>query len=141
MSNTNTVTDYPLPPYVYKILPSPPPTPLPSALPLSDLDRHDGFIHLSTAAQVPTTASLFFASARALSLLKVDTRKTRQAGGTYRWVEGMPGCPHLYAGTEGEWVELGSGNVSDWTEVRREEGQSWEEAFKGLNEAGWLVDE
>ncbi|KAI9058190.1 hypothetical protein FKP32DRAFT_1582397 [Trametes sanguinea] len=140
MSSANIVTDYPLPSYVYKILPSPPPSPLPAALPLSDLDRQDGFIHLSTAAQVPATASLFFASATALSLLKVDTRKTRESGGTYKWVEGMPGCPHLYAGKEGEWVALGSGNVVDWKEVRRAEGQSWEEAFKGLNSA-WLVDE
>ncbi|KAI8986195.1 hypothetical protein BD414DRAFT_487942 [Trametes punicea] len=102
-STTHIVDSYPLSTYVYKILPAPPPTPLPAALPLSDLDRHDGFVHLSTAAQVPTTAALFFAPHASLALLKVDTRRTREQGGVYRWVEGMPGCPHLYAAREGEW--------------------------------------
>ncbi|KAH9889815.1 hypothetical protein C8Q73DRAFT_653476 [Cubamyces lactineus] len=140
-SNTTTTTAYPLPSYVYKILPSPPPTPLPAALPLSDLDRQDGFIHLSTAHQIPTTASLFFGAHRSLALLKVDARKTRAQGGVYRWVEGLPGCPHLYAPREGEWIDLGSENVVGWREVSREEGQGWEEALKGLEQEGWLVDE
>ena len=42
----------PLPQYLYKILPSAPPSPIPADYPLSDLDRNDGFIHFSTAAQV-----------------------------------------------------------------------------------------
>ncbi|KAI0755142.1 hypothetical protein C8Q80DRAFT_1073108, partial [Daedaleopsis nitida] len=132
-----------IPPYVYKILSSPAPPPLPPALPLSELDRTDGFIHLSTAAQVPTTASLFFAPARTLYLLKVDTRATLAAGGVYRWVAGLPGCPHLYAPREGEWVDLGSGNVvgPGAREVGRAEGQTWEDALKGVQEEGWLVDE
>ncbi|KAI0643158.1 hypothetical protein C8Q79DRAFT_210982 [Trametes meyenii] len=145
---TNTASPtYPLPPYVYKILPSPPPSPLPAALPLSDLDREDGFIHLSTAAQTPTTASLFFAAHTALTLLKVDTRATVRApeeggpGGVYKWVEGLPGCPHLYASAEGAWVDLGSGNVRGWREVHRGDGQEWGEVLKGLCDEGWLVDE
>jgi uncharacterized protein (DUF952 family) len=44
----------PLPKYIYKIVPADP-QPLPEALPLSDLDRNDGFLHLSTAAQVQLT--------------------------------------------------------------------------------------
>jgi len=44
----------PLPEFVYKITPTPPPDPIPEAYPLSDLDRTDGFVHLSTAWQVST---------------------------------------------------------------------------------------
>ncbi|RDX49932.1 hypothetical protein OH76DRAFT_1403176 [Lentinus brumalis] len=155
------LTTYPLPTYIYKILATPPPAPIPPVLPLSDLDAQDGFIHLSTAAQIPITASLFFASAGELWLLKVDTRKT---DGVYRWVEGMPGCPHLYAvapGTDAAgyvveaeastgtgtgartrtWADLGSANVVGSRAVKRAEGQTWEDAFKGPRDEGWLVDE
>ncbi|CCF46097.1 hypothetical protein CH063_14959, partial [Colletotrichum higginsianum] len=41
-----------MPQYLYKIVPEAPPSPLPAEYPLSDLDRNDGFIHLSTADQV-----------------------------------------------------------------------------------------
>jgi hypothetical protein len=42
----------PLPKYVYKIIPTPPPNPIPETYPLSLLDQKDGFVHLSTAKQV-----------------------------------------------------------------------------------------
>lgn len=42
----------PLPTHIYKILDAKPEDPLPAALPVSELDRKDGFVHLSTAAQV-----------------------------------------------------------------------------------------
>jgi hypothetical protein len=41
----------PLPKYIWKILDSDP-SPLPEGLPLSDLDKGDGYIHLSTPDQV-----------------------------------------------------------------------------------------
>ena len=41
-----------LPKYVYKIIPTAPPEPLPAEYPLSELDQNDGFVHLSTAEQV-----------------------------------------------------------------------------------------
>lgn len=41
-----------LPKYVYKILDVEPPSPIPEAFPPSELDKADGFIHLSTASQV-----------------------------------------------------------------------------------------
>ena len=135
-----TTTEYPLPTYVYKILSDAPPSPIPAVLPLSELDRKDGFIHLSNASQVPITASLFFTSSTELGLLKIDTRKTLEAGGSYKWAKELPGCPHLYAKEEGEWVDLGSGNVVDSAVVRRNDGQTWEDAFKTLQEGGWLVD-
>jgi hypothetical protein len=41
----------PLPKYIYKIVSEEPAYPLPAEYPLSELDKNDGFIHLSTAAQ------------------------------------------------------------------------------------------
>lgn len=43
------------PKYVYKIVPNAPPEPIPQEFPLSDLDKQDGFIHLSTGQQVRHT--------------------------------------------------------------------------------------
>ncbi|KAJ1326237.1 DUF952 domain-containing protein [Microdochium nivale] len=48
------------PTYVYKIVPAQPPSPLPTDLPLSELDRADGFIHMSTAQQVSLFVFLIF---------------------------------------------------------------------------------
>jgi len=50
--STGLVPPSPLPEFVYKITPEAPPDPIPEAYPLSDLDRQDGFIHMSTAWQV-----------------------------------------------------------------------------------------
>ena len=64
MSATTTTAgvDPPFPPYVYKILSEEPPDPLPHTLPLTPLDKEDGFIHLSIGKRVPLTAALYFAS-------------------------------------------------------------------------------
>ena len=138
----------PLPEYIYKIFPNTSPyqgvpIPIPSSweCPQTEVDARDGFVHLSTAAQVPVTARLFFADADALWILCVDAAAATGGGGggVFRWVEGMPGCPHLYAAEDGRWVDLGIGNVRGEREVRRGEGQSWEEAFRVLD--GWMVDE
>lgn len=50
------------PRYIYKLVPSSSPVhvPLPDRLPVSDLDKRSGFIHLSTALQVPNTLKTFF---------------------------------------------------------------------------------
>lgn len=53
----------PLPKYIWKILDSDP-SPLPEGLPLSDLDRGDGFIHLSTPEQVGSDLPRFKAPER-----------------------------------------------------------------------------
>ena len=42
----------PLPEFVYKIIPSAPPDPIPDSYPLSELDQKDGFVHLSASWQV-----------------------------------------------------------------------------------------
>lgn len=133
----------PPPTYLYKILPSAPPSPLPSRLPLSDLDRNDGYIHLSTSEQVPGTADKFFSDANELWLLRLDYATVAKgvsnegdipgvegkAAGTMdheraeiKWEEVGRGCfAHLYGG------DLGVGNVESVIRVERK--GSWGESL------------
>ena len=59
------------------------------------IDRHDGFIHFSTAAQVEETAARHFAGAAGLVLVAVDAGRL---GETLRWEPSRGGnlFPHLY---------------------------------------------
>ncbi|KAH8726537.1 hypothetical protein GQ44DRAFT_613514 [Phaeosphaeriaceae sp. PMI808] len=120
----------PLPVFLYKILPSAPPSPLPSCLPLSDLDRKDGYIHLSTSEQVASTADKYFGEFSELWLLKFNY-EVLAAGtdgngkvkpdqeGELKWEDVGRGCfPHLYN------ANLGSGNV--------------EEAIRVVKKGSWL---
>lgn len=123
----------PLPTYLYKILPSAPPSPLPARLPLSELDRNDGYIHLSTSEQVPGTADKFFGSVSELWLLKIkydvlaagkDGDGEIRAGNKadVRWEEVGRGCfAHLYG------ADLGKGNVESIDKV--EKRGSWVESL------------
>jgi uncharacterized protein (DUF952 family) len=65
-----------IPTHLYKIIPGSQPELLPSphhdALPLSLLDQESGFIHLSTATQVPGTIKRFFAKEKKVYVLKLD---------------------------------------------------------------------
>jgi uncharacterized protein (DUF952 family) len=63
-----------LPNFLYKLVPSDaaPPDPLPEELPLSELDEKSGFIHLSTAHQVPGTLRHFFGDAESVYILKIQ---------------------------------------------------------------------
>jgi len=124
------------PAHVYKILPDAPPSVLPHALPLSDLDKQDGFIHLSDAGQIPKTANLFFNDNSSLWLLKISTAAVEAEGARLKWAEGLPGCVHLYGATEGEMGRLGEGIVVDVKTIERQEGQDWIVATKGDE---WLV--
>lgn len=65
--------DFQLPNYLYKLVPSnaAPADPLPEELPLSELDQNSGFIHLSTAVQVPGTLRHFFADEERVYILKI----------------------------------------------------------------------
>ena len=115
----------PLPNYLYKILPSAPPSPLPTRLPLSDLDRKDGYIHLSTAEQVASTADKWFDSFSELWLLKIkyDTLAAGTDGdgevkadnkAEIKWEEVGRGIfPHFFNG------DLGSGNVEAAVKVAK----------------------
>ncbi|PTB69707.1 hypothetical protein BBK36DRAFT_47168 [Trichoderma citrinoviride] len=107
----------PLPKYIYKILPSPPQDPLPEAFPLSQLDANDGFVHLSTATQVPNTADLFFTDATQLWLVKLELAKLADP---LKWESGFP---HLYG-------NFGTADVQGLEKFERKEGQKWSESMK-----------
>ena len=117
----------PLPQYVYKILSEGPADPLLSSLPKSALDAKDGFIHLSTAEQIPATASRFYSHANSLSLLKIPLDRIEAAT---KWEESGSGCfPHLYG------AELGREEVVDVKEFKRENPEQWTNILR--NDA-WL---
>ncbi|KAK1512243.1 hypothetical protein CPAR01_06667 [Colletotrichum paranaense] len=122
------------PQYIYKIVPEAPPSPLPTEFPLSDLDRNDGFIHLSTAEQVLNTANLFFSSATSLYLLKLPYAPLA-ASGSMKWEFPPSGkfpsaFPHLYG------RNFGAADVEDAKGFERAEGQVWSEVLGG---DAWLV--
>jgi uncharacterized protein (DUF952 family) len=58
-------------------------------------DRRDGFIHFSTAAQVPGTVQKYFAGESGLLLVAVDAAKL---GAALKWEPSRGGAlfPHLY---------------------------------------------
>jgi uncharacterized protein (DUF952 family) len=60
------------------------------------VDRTDGYIHLSTAAQAPETAAKWFAGRDDLTLVAVDAEAL---GDDLRWERSRGGAlfPHLYA--------------------------------------------
>ncbi len=64
-------------------------------VPLSPADEQDGYVHLSTAAQVAETADRHFADRDALWLLAVETDRL---GDGLRWEEARDGdsFPHFY---------------------------------------------
>ena len=119
---------FPLPTYVYKILPEAPPSPLPDALPLSPLDAKDGFIHLSTAAQVPKTAGRFFSNKCTLWLLKIPLKQIEQH---VKWEEGMSDCfAHVYD------HGLGKSEVIDLKSFEKGKGEDWDAV---MSKEQWLV--
>lgn len=69
-----------LPRYIYKLVPSTAPVvePLPESLPVSELDQTSGFIHLSTALQVPNTLKFFFKEEPLAYLLRIDYGRVAQ---------------------------------------------------------------
>ncbi|KAF2792974.1 hypothetical protein K505DRAFT_325782 [Melanomma pulvis-pyrius CBS 109.77] len=113
----------PLPSYLYKILDTAPPSPLPARLPLSDLDRNDGFLHLSTSTQVPGTADSYFSDFTELWLLKIEYKVLADGtdadgevkkGAEIKWEEVGRGCfAHFYGG------DLGKGNVGEVVKVEK----------------------
>ncbi|KAH8671112.1 hypothetical protein BX600DRAFT_509814 [Xylariales sp. PMI_506] len=115
----------PLPTYAYKILPGQPPSPIPVEYPLSELDQTDGFVHLSTASQIPTTAGLFFTEATSLWILKLRFTFADKC----TWENG-DGCPHLRG-------NFGAADTEDTKQFVRSEGETWEDAFS--KQAGWLI--
>lgn len=130
--------DKPFPIFVYKITDIAPPSPIPHTLPLSSLDAKDGFIHLSDANQIPTTADLFFNSNDKIWLLKISSAKIEEEKGRLTWPEGLPGCVHLYG--EDGWARLGDGTVVDVKKYEKKVGEKWADLLKETGEEKWLVD-
>jgi uncharacterized protein (DUF952 family) len=104
--------------FYYKIFEAAVPEPLPETLPTTALDAHDGFIHLSTAAQTPITADLFFGQFTKLWILKL---RTKDLDGQIRFPADLPGCPHVHGTRHG----LGKRNVEAVIVVDRGGHDSW----------------
>jgi len=130
--------EHSLPSYVYKILSEEPPNPLPHALPLTPLDKQDGFIHLSAGWRVPQTAAQFFGSYRTIWLLRVDTNAALAEEAQFRWGEDA-GCMHMYARDEGRWARLGAGVVVAVGKFEKEIGEEWEKVVARAVQDGWLA--
>ncbi|PKY06460.1 hypothetical protein P168DRAFT_325325 [Aspergillus campestris IBT 28561] len=125
--------------YVYKLVPSSSPVrePLPDRLPVSDIDRSSGFIHLSTAFQVPNTLKAFFNDEPLVYVLRI--RYAHIAGETVwespegnvcgpRPKEGL--FPHLYNG-----LRLGKDEVESIAIWNNENG--WDKALQ--QSKPWLL--
>lgn len=65
------------------------------AAPLSPDDARDGYVHLSTAPQLPGTLERHFASEQAVRILEIDPARL---GGGLRWEASRGGepFPHFY---------------------------------------------
>ncbi|KAL4966239.1 DUF952 domain-containing protein [Aspergillus stella-maris] len=112
--------------YLYKLVPSTAPVrePLPERLPVSELDQKSGFVHLSTALQVPNTLKLFFKDEPLVYVLRIpyervarDIRFEDPEGRVCgpRPDEGL--FPHLYNG-----LKLGRDEVESIGVWTNEEG-------------------
>ncbi|KAH8112925.1 hypothetical protein DFH11DRAFT_391688 [Phellopilus nigrolimitatus] len=127
----------PLPNYVYKILPNTSvyqgtPIPVPSdwEFPQTQIDLDDGFVHLSTHAQLAGTLSSFFDGDATVQLLKIDFKRA-SAFKVVKWEKASNGdvFPHLYARLTGDLV-------NELKIVAK--GESWGQTTKTLEEKGWL---
>jgi uncharacterized protein (DUF952 family) len=108
--------------FVYKILDEPPAEPLPETLPATALDAKDGFIHLSSARQIPITAGLFFANADKIWVLKLwrDKLDGRISHDTPYGRD----TPHLHGSQRG----LGKNNIESVLKISKGQGDEWKDA-------------
>ncbi|OQD77733.1 hypothetical protein PENDEC_c002G02954 [Penicillium decumbens] len=127
------------PRYVYKIIASNAPIrePIPERLPVSELDKTSGFIHLSTAHQVENTLKHFFKDEPVVYILRIEYERVVQ---DIRWEspdgkvcgprpgEGL--FPHLYNG-----LKLGKEEVESIAIWQNENG--WDKALDGAEP--WLL--
>ncbi|GAA6028964.1 hypothetical protein JCM8097_001528 [Rhodosporidiobolus ruineniae] len=139
------------PKYVYKIVPHssvnpryafPVPIPASHTFVLSELDAKDGYLHLSTALQLPRTLNRFFAADPRVVLLKMDYQRL-SGWKVVKWEPTGSGelFPHLYAQLEGEnvesFLELAKSDVEG--EKSADEGP-WDAALRKAKEEGWLEE-
>jgi len=129
------------PTYVYKIVPTSAgiPNPIPDALPVSDLDKSDGFIHLSTSLQVPGTLKRFFADHERVYILRITYKdvesniKWEDSKGTAPGEVGEENMfPHLYNG-------LRLGNAEIESVVAWEQESSWDATIGKAASDGWFI--
>jgi len=127
------------PTYIYKLVPSDLIVlPLPGRLPLSPLDTNDGFIHLSTAVQLPYTLGRYFADERKMYILRLEYKHVERdirwedPRGKYPGGIGVEGIyPHLYNGGQ-----LGSAEVED-VFVLEKGSKNWD--MEKVRGSDWLV--
>ncbi|KAF8587764.1 hypothetical protein K439DRAFT_754832 [Ramaria rubella] len=128
------------PTFLYKIIPasSPPPDPLPEVLPLSPLDTTSGFIHLSTAEQIPKTLQLFFTDDTLVYILRIPYGRIEKdivwedATAAVRGQYGVDGVyPHLYNGGR-----LGNAEVESIQNWERKSG-GWDDVTEAAK--AWLL--
>lgn len=148
------------PRYIYKLVSEslPATADLPEVLPVSKLDQNSGFMHMSTAGQVPDTLQRFFGDSASVNILRVDfvklkndLEKKRQTVDEFElkskkyeviwrnpdkvFEDSRPSegaFPHLYNGFKLGKEEIES--VQVWTK-----GDSWEDAVSRAQDDGWLV--
>ncbi|CCG84800.1 protein of unknown function [Taphrina deformans PYCC 5710] len=87
-------------------------------LPISDLDKNDGFIHLSTREQVPGTVGRFFKQDTQITLLKI---RTSDIAAKTRWEESKSHgvFPHIYG-------DLLGSDILESKTYRIEDPGNWE---------------
>lgn len=130
------------PTYIYKLVSytTPPPDVLPEVLPVSTIDQSSGFVHLSTARQVPNTLKHFFGPDPRVYILRIvydaveadikwEDPKAEVCGP--RGGEGM--FPHLYNG-----LRLGKGEVESVRVLENKEG-GWAIAIEDVAFKEWFV--
>ncbi|KAI9375012.1 hypothetical protein BJX61DRAFT_540284 [Aspergillus egyptiacus] len=133
------MTEKKQPNYLYKLVPSTVPVhqPIPERLPVSEIDRQSGFVHLSTAFQVPNTLRYFFSHEPLVYVLRIpyetvanDVRFEDPEGRVCgpRPEEGL--FPHLYNG-----LKLGRDEVESMSVWKNEDG--WEKALAAAKP--WLL--
>ncbi|KAF7301395.1 Uracil phosphoribosyltransferase [Mycena indigotica] len=141
---SNSPLDHPAmanrPTYIYKIIShtSPLPDPLPDELPLSDLDAADGFMHFSTAKQVPRTLKRFFSTDPRVTIVRIDYSKVERE---VKWEDSKgtgPGevggddiFPHIY-GRSMKATDVESSVI--W-----ERNEDWDVALESETGKSWLV--
>ncbi|CEN61798.1 hypothetical protein ASPCAL08446 [Aspergillus calidoustus] len=126
------------PTFLYKLVPSLAPVrePIPERLPVSLIDQQSGFVHLSTALQVPNTLKLFFQDEPLVYVLRIPYDRVAQDI-VFEDVTGRRGTrpdeglfPHLYNG-----LKLGKDEIESMSVWSNDGG--WEKALNGAKP--WLL--
>ncbi|PPQ65214.1 hypothetical protein CVT26_000191 [Gymnopilus dilepis] len=129
------------PTYIYKIVPvsSGLPDPIPESLPVSELDKKDNFIHLSTAAQLPGTLDRFFPDHEQVHILRIAYKnvekdiKWENSKGTAPGGVGEEGIfPHLHNG-----LRLGCNEIESVATWKKD--PDWASAVNKAKDINWFI--